>query len=265
MLSIYLPSLILIHLAFTYSIIKERNDIAGVIWGLGIGLMPLSAYILNITNQTVYSALLVFIISVWAIRLVFHIGSRFLTKTEEDYRYKTWRETWKFFYLRSYLQVFILQGLLMSLVSLGSVYYVSNISSLNSDTLNTITLVGSMLALCALIFESKADLELKNFLKDRFVGKVKNKYLTTGLWSLTRHPNYFGEVAFWWCVAIAVSPVAMSGGGIINLILILISPLTITYLILKVSGIPMLEAKNDADPEWEAYKAKTPAFFPKFW
>ena len=80
--------------------------------------------------------------------------------------------------------------------------------------------------------------------------------MTTGLWSRTRHPNYFGEVTLWWGIWI----MAMSDFGAFWTIL---GPITITILILKVSGISMLEKKYEGRTDFEKYKQKTPAFFPK--
>lgn len=78
-----------------------------------------------------------------------------------------------------------------------------------------------------------------------------------GLWRYSRHPNYFGEATLWWGIFLIgfASPSGLYG---------LISPLTIAFLLLKVSGIPMLEVKYQGNPEFEAYKAKTNAFFPWF-
>ena len=80
--------------------------------------------------------------------------------------------------------------------------------------------------------------------------------MTKGLWSLTRHPNYFGEVTQWW--GIYILSLSVPFGSIF-----IFSPLLITGLILFVSGIPMLEKKYEGRPDWEAYAAKTNAFFPK--
>jgi steroid 5-alpha reductase family enzyme len=76
-----------------------------------------------------------------------------------------------------------------------------------------------------------------------------------GLWAFTRHPNYFGEATMWWSLGIMALSVP---GGWIGLI----GPVVITWLLTKVSGIPMVERKREGRPEWEAYKARTSAFVP---
>ena len=81
--------------------------------------------------------------------------------------------------------------------------------------------------------------------------------MQSGLWAYTRHPNYFGEVVQWWGIwLIAISSLGLSGWFSI------IGPLTITFLILKVSGIPMLEKKMKKNPEFIEYKRKVSMFFP---
>ena len=84
----------------------------------------------------------------------------------------------------------------------------------------------------------------------------KGKIMMSGLWKYTRHPNYFGESMMWFgisAIAISFTPMALLG---------IISPLLITYLLLKVSGVPMLEKRWEDNAEWEAYKAKTSVFIP---
>ncbi|TXH05429.1 MAG: DUF1295 domain-containing protein, partial [Candidatus Moraniibacteriota bacterium] len=83
----------------------------------------------------------------------------------------------------------------------------------------------------------------------------KGKLMSTGLWRYTRHPNYFGEATLWWGIAL----IAYVGSGNV---LAFVGPLMIDFLLLKVSGIPMLEAKYKGRKDWEAYAKKTSTFFP---
>lgn len=247
LLSIFL----FVTLGFIISIFTKRNDIADVMWGPGIFLAVLVAF-LNQPNKTISFYLFLLLIGLWALRIFIHIGLRFISKTEEDFRYKVWRETWKYFYLRSYLQVFLLQGFLMILVSSSATLFIS----FGLEVRNPYFIIGSILALGALIFETFADQQLKNFLKLK-TGGIMN----TGLWKYSRHPNYFGEVSFWWSIFIMTIP--SSSIFFINP-LFLISPLTISFLILYVSGIPLVEKKYDTNAEFQIYKSKTSAFFPWF-
>ena len=101
-------------------------------------------------------------------------------------------------------------------------------------------------------FEVLGDKQLDTFIKDP---NKKSTIMQTGLWKYTRHPNYFGESTMWWGLAL----IALIGS---SSILVVLSPILITYLLLFVSGIPMLEKKWDGIPEWEVYKKKTSTFFP---
>ena len=101
-------------------------------------------------------------------------------------------------------------------------------------------------------FEAVGDAELSRFIKNPV---NKGKLLQSGLWSLTRHPNYFGEVAQWWGLWLVALSVPNGWLGIIG-------PITITFLILKVSGIPMLEKKMEENPDFAEYKRKTSVFIP---
>ena len=105
---------------------------------------------------------------------------------------------------------------------------------------------------CAI--EAIADQQKSAFKKDP---ANSGRFITTGLWAWSRHPNYFGEVTQWWGLFIIIA--LLPNGW-----LAVISPLTISFLILKVSGIPMLEKKYEGRSDWEAYKKITPMFVPKF-
>jgi steroid 5-alpha reductase family enzyme len=241
MLSIFIVILIYITIGFLFSIYLKRNDIADVMWGPGIFLAVLTSQILKGSSSYIVLA----IIFLWSLRIFIHIGKRFISKKEEDFRYANWRKTWSNFYIRSYLQIFLLQGFLMLLVSSSIVL----INLYEYKTNQAFILFGAAVSVFALVFEATADAQLKNFL-----AKKSNKIMQTGLWKYSRHPNYFGEVLFWWGIYFTTLP---------NLNpIFLISPVTITFLILYVSGIPMLEKKYIDNKEFEIYKSKTNAFFP---
>ena len=107
------------------------------------------------------------------------------------------------------------------------------------------------------IFETIGDLQLSLFISRKRKGEEKEKILKTGLWSLTRHPNYFGEVFLWWGVWL----IAININQPLSLLTI-IGPLAISVLIIKVSGVPLLENKYEGDSDWEEYKKNVPKFFP---
>lgn len=230
---------------FVLSIIQKRNDIADIAWGLGFVLMAwLSFYLSDFS----FKAFLVnSLVTVWGLRLAWHIFNRNKNKPE-DSRYMEWRKTWKNFYLRSYLQIFLLQGLFLFLISLPTMFINLSISM----GFGFIEIVGLLIWGLGFYFESVADRELKDFISDP---ENKGKIMDKGLWCYSRHPNYFGEVTQWWGIFV----IALSIPGSFFTI---VGPLTITLLILFVSGIPLLEKKYIGRPDFEEYKKHTSIFFP---
>ncbi len=231
---------------FIISLIKKRNDVADIAWGLGfVGI----AFFLFLTKTpSPQSVMLYILIAIWGIRLALHIGLRSNGKPE-DFRYKKWREEWgKSFVLRSYLQVYLLQGFFMLIISIPIIV----VSIAPAQATSPFILAGLIIWLIGFAFESIGDYQLMVFVKTK---KNKSDIMQTGLWKYTRHPNYFGEVLLWWGIFIIVLPLQYG-------IWTIISPITISYLLLYVSGIPMLEAKYKNNEAFQAYKKRTSAFFP---
>ncbi len=232
---------------FIVSLIKRRNDVADTAWGLGFILVAWTSFYYGaIQNRAgIITGILV---TIWGTRLAWHIHKRNKGKTE-DYRYKTWRETWgKWFYVRSYLQVYVLQGFLLFLIAIPILIINTNQSSVNKIPL----IIGVIVWVIGFVFESVGDAQLARFIKDP---NNKGKLMRSGLWQYTRHPNYFGEITLWWGVFIIGLSVQNGIWGIIG-------PLTITLLITKISGIPLLEKKMAENPEFEAYKKETSILIP---
>lgn len=238
---------IFMSLFFLYSLYKERADIADVIWGLGFvgtGIVCLTSFDFGIKSSIVLA-----MTTAWGLRLSAHIYLRNWNK-DEDFRYKKWREDWgKWFPVRSYFQIFLLQGALMLLISMSLF-----VSLRDAEGFNFLNIVGVLVWLNGFLFELIGDLQLKRFIA---LPENKGKIMTSGLWKYTRHPNYFGEVTLWWGIFLIVLPSSLW-------YLALISPLVISFLILKVSGIPMLEKKYEGNIDFEQYKKRTNAFFPWF-
>ncbi len=233
---------------FALSIFFKRNDIADVAWGTGIFLVALSGYLLNEDRSTLALAMTI-LIGLWGFRLSLRILLRNLKK-DEDFRYKKWREEWgRVFFLRSYLQVYLLQGFLMVMVGYSAIH--ANQYEQTSD-LSYFFFVGLIIWVVGYFFETVGDWQLDKFINSK---PAPGEIMRSGLWKYSRHPNYFGEVTMWWGLWLMLTPLPFS-------YIALISPLTITFLILKVSGIPMLEKKFEGNPNWEDYKKVTSAFFP---
>ncbi|MGB8919274.1 MAG: DUF1295 domain-containing protein [Candidatus Sulfotelmatobacter sp.] len=233
---------------FLISLIKRRNDVADVAWGVGFVLLAWTSFFLS-GGSGARGILVGILVSIWGLRLSWHIHARHRGKPE-DFRYTTWRREWgKWFYARSYAQVYLLQGALLFLVALPMLI-INRSTGIPFSFLNGI---GVCVWLLGFLFESVGDAELARFASDPL---NRRKILQTGLWQYTRHPNYFGEVVQWW--GIWLLAVGVPGGGWFGII----GPLTITFLILKVSGIPMLEKKMAENPDFADYKRRTSVFLP---
>jgi steroid 5-alpha reductase family enzyme len=235
------------NLWFMISLIKKRNDVADVAWGLGFVLIAWVSFFIA-GGFGMRGALVGALVSIWGLRLSLHIYNRNKNKVE-DYRYLAWRKQWgKWFYIRSYFQVYLLQGIFLFLI-------VSPVLLINKSAgppLGLFDIIGILVWFVGFYFEAVGDAQLTRFIKDP---ANKGKLMQNGLWAYTRHPNYFGEVTQWW--GIWIMALSVSGGwpGIIG-------PVTITFLILKVSGIPMLEKKMEENPDFAKYKLKTSIFIP---
>ncbi|MCB0650672.1 MAG: DUF1295 domain-containing protein [Saprospiraceae bacterium] len=231
---------------FVISIIIKRNDVADIAWGLGYIL--LCGFYFFTREPTSRALLLYSLIFLWGVRLAIHIFIRNKGKTE-DFRYLQWRKDWgKSFFIRSYLQVYLLQGFLL-LVIMAPVMIVATHSQ---PELNLLDYIGIGLWIIGFYFEAIGDAQLVRFKKDPL---NKGKIIQSGLWQYTRHPNYFGEVVLWWGIGLIAlnSPWGTFG---------LMGPLMITLLILFVSGVPMMEKKYEGHADYEAYKKRTSRFIP---
>lgn len=254
----YLLSLIIVltftTLLFFIAQIKKDNSIIDIAYGIGfiVTAFTLTLFKLQDSPLSASSILILLLITIWGVRLSYRIYMKNRGKSE-DFRYQGWRNEWNkkgtvYYYARAYLQIFILQGLIISLVLLPFTL------SLSTTMLpNIFTLVGLLVWTLGFCFEAFGDLQLDRFIKN--TNPHKGSIMKTGLWKYTRHPNYFGESTMWWGLAIMSISVGTS-------YLTLLSPIIITYLLLFVSGIPMLEKKWQGIPEWEVYRKKTSPFFP---
>lgn len=246
-LTLAIVLLVYMSLWFAVSLIKKRNDVADVAWGLGFVLMTWTSFFLSGTSGA-RGILVGVLVSIWGLRLAWHIYRRNKGKTE-DYRYLAWRKEWgSWFFVRSYLQVYLLQGVLLFLI----VMPILIINGSPVQALGWLDIVGVAVWLIGFYFESVGDAQLAQFIKNP---ENKGKILQTGLWAYTRHPNYFGEVTQWWGLWLVALSVSNGWLGIIG-------PLTITILILKVSGIPLLEKKMAENPDFGAYRQRVSVFIP---
>lgn len=232
---------------FLLALALEDNSIVDIFYGTAFLVGCWGAYLYSDSHHP-RQWLLLGMVSVWGIRLAVHLFFRKKGKGE-DFRYRKWREEWgKTFVWRSFLQIFLLQGLIVVLVAKPVLLVIAN----PDGPLGWLDLAGVAVWLFGFSFEAIGDWQLAVFKSDP---DNEGRIMRYGLWRYTRHPNYFGEATLWWGVFL----IGLSAPyGIVGLI----SPVLIAFLLLKVSGIPMLEKKYDGNPEFEEYRSKTNAFFP---
>jgi len=258
MITLYLTSLI-ISIVYTSSLFllalkKKDNSIIDIAYGPGfiVTASILSILTLTVTPLSPFSVILLLCIYTWGTRLSYRIYQKNKNKPE-DFRYAGWRESWSqkgkaYFLVRSYIQIFILQGFVISIVLLPF-----TLSLWGGKEAPLLLTIGLTLWIIGFIFEVIGDAQLDRFIQNK--DPNKGAIMKNGLWKYTRHPNYFGESVMWWGLAL------IAFGGV-STYFVFLSPVLITYLLTQVSGIPMLEKKWQGIPEWEVYKKQTSAFFP---
>ena len=260
-------------LLFLLALIKKNNGIADIGWGIGFIIISLIAahfYFFKCTFQSIFGrecqidiafVFLITHVTLWAIRLSIYLLIRNWSKPE-DWRYAKWRQDWgKTVYIRSYLQVFILQGFFMLLI--GSPIILSGLQS-STDTLAytpvqyTLIFSGLIVWLIGFFFQAVGDYQLFVFKKDP---ANKGRVMRYGLWKYTRHPNYFGEATMWWGIFLIS---CVSAYGVLGILLRMIGPATITFMLLRVSGVTMLENKYKGNKDYEDYQRNTSSFVPMY-
>ena len=241
---------------FVFAVIKRDNSIADIGYGFGFILITSFTFFYQDITPSHRSIIVSICILFWGTRLMYRIGKKNWNKAE-DFRYKAWRTEWQkkgevYLLLRSFIQVFVLQGIIIYLVVLPGLLG----NTMQIDTMKWYNYAGVVLWLTGFLFEMIGDLQLDKFLKRKDLGRERAKIMKTGLWKYTRHPNYFGESLQWWGLAFVCL------FGVQNSLIAFVSPILITYLLLYVSGVPLLEKRFAGDEEWEEYKKKTNVFVP---
>ncbi len=254
-ISIFLFGLAVVMLQMTLlwllSVQLKNVSIVDPFWGLGF-VLAACCYFLFKQGLPERSILVLILVTIWGLRLFFHLVIRNWNKGE-DYRYAQFRKDYgpKRYWWFSFFQVFLLQGLLLWIISaplLAAMYYGAQ------GDFNFFDLLGVVFWSIGILFEAGGDYQLARFKKDP---QNKGKLLTTGLWRYTRHPNYFGDAAIWWgfgCFSVASGSYWP-----------LISSILMSWLLLKVSGVALLERNlKQHKPGYEDYVKKTSAFIPWF-
>lgn len=238
---------LLVYMSFWFAFAKafKRLAIVDIAWGGGFILL---ACMVVAQEKSARTMLIAFLVTIWGSRLIYHLGRRVI-KNGEDKRYVELSKKWQGnFWLRAYLSVFVLQGVLVLIVGLPIIVA----SNEQNENLGILSVLGTAIWAVGFIIESTADRQLR-----KFTSKKSNngKIMDQGLWVYSRHPNYFGELTQWWGIAIIALQVKNGWIG-------LIGPLTLTYLILFVSGIPPIERQKKKDPAYLRYMKRTSPLIP---
>lgn len=200
------------------------------------------------TNTSAANITVVVFISLWAIRLGSFLFMR-IHKDGEDKRFRTIKPSATQFFM-----TWTLQGLWVSLCSMCAL---TAISSDSGVVINTLFYIGLGLFVIGFSTEVIADNQKSKF---RSLPENRDKFITTGLWAKSRHPNYFGEIVLWTGIAV-MSFSSLDGWQYLTLI----SPIFTYILLVYVSGVRMLEARSDIkwseDEAYQSYKSSTPVLW----
>lgn len=256
LLSVYLISALVIFLyaSAVFFIAEKRNryDLADVAWGGGLIIAAAMSFFIR--SDEVYNPglqiLVTSLVVLWGGRLVWHTFGRLIKGQGEDRRYQELRVSWlenvKF---KAYTRIFLLQGAL-ALVIVSPVLFVN---AATTGKIGWLAIIGVIIWLIGFVCEIISDVQLKQFLNKE---ENKGQLMTEGLWKYSRHPNYFGELVQWWGIYIITLSVPYGWLSIFG-------PLALTYLIVRVSGVPALESKYAGRAGWEDYKARTSVLIPQ--
>ncbi len=236
-------------LVWLASLVKRDASIVDIFWALGFVTLAWF-YRSQVPVESFRQTLVPLLVTLWGVRLSVYIFWR-NRGHGEDYRYAAMREKWgaRFPWL-SLVSVFWLQGFLFWLIAMPLLQI--QISRL-PVALSWLDGLGLLLFAIGFFFESVGDLQLARFKADP---ANQGRVMDRGLWRYTRHPNYFGDATLWWgfgCFALATP------GSLWTLV----GPFLMTLLILKVSGVALLEkGLSDTKPQYRDYVRRTSAFFP---
>lgn len=227
---------------------KRNNSIVDIAWGPGALLVALAALWWQ-RPSGMLPLLSTALVALWAVRLSVHIALRNWGRGE-DWRYAAWRGAWgQWFVLRSFFSVFVLQGVLLLIVAVPVLWM-----NTFGGSVSWLVVVGAGVWVIGFFLEMIADHQLTHLKKDP---AHQGAVLQSGLWKYSRHPNYFGEMLLWWGIWLMACSTA--GGW-----LTILGPLTITFLLVRVSGVPMLEARLMQLPAFVDYAKRTSALIPWF-
>jgi steroid 5-alpha reductase family enzyme len=240
---------VFMSLAFAVARFRKRLDIVDTAWGLGFIVASEATIGVNTNTRSALLSVPRLLVIIWGLRLASHIYNR-NRRRKDDPRYEELTRKWRGnFWVRAYFSIFLLQGALIWVISLP----LAMLAGAALDTWNwgSIADAGFALWLIGFTIEVIADWQLSAYLRLTNRPKV----MSAGLWRYSRHPNYFGELTVWWGIGLIGLSVPYGWIG-------LLGPLTLSLLIIFVSGIPPIERRRQKDPEYRAYQKITSPLIP---
>ncbi|MEK0411493.1 MAG: hypothetical protein RL626_196 [Pseudomonadota bacterium] len=242
-----------INLLFAYFgwlLSLKKNNVTHVdtMWSLFFVLNAL--YFYSVFPASLRSSLIILLVLFWGVRLAIYLTYRNWGKPEDTRYLKIRQNNEPHFRYKSAYIIFGFQAILAWIV--GSILF---IAIENNHPITWLDNLGFIVILFGIAYESIADYQLMQFKNDI---KNRGKLLQSGLWKLSRHPNYFGEILVWWGFFITT----LTTGFHYNLI----APLLMTFLILRFSGVTLLEANLTSKfDEYDNYQKKVNTIIPRFW
>jgi steroid 5-alpha reductase family enzyme len=232
------------------SLFLKNSSIVDIFWGTGFVILAWVYFALTPGGFITRKLLLACLTTLWGLKLSLYILYRNWGKPE-DFRYQKMRqESGNRWWWKSYFQVFMLQGLLMWLISIP---LLAAQTHLLPDRLTILDILGVALWGIGFFFETAGDLQLARFKSNP---ANKGKVMDHGVWQFTRHPNYFGDATQWWGYFL----IATAAGGWWTIF----SPVFMTTLLMRVSGVTLLEKTLETRPGYKDYFERTSAFIPWF-
>ena len=231
------------------SVAIRDAGIVDILWGFGFVVVAWVSLLVT-DGHGVRAALLTAMATTWGLRLAIHLAFRNIG-AEEDFRYQSMRRrAGDRFWLTSLVRVFGLQAAAMWVMSLPLMIGISD----SDRGWSALWVIGAVVFVIGFAFEAVGDWQLTRFKADPAnAGKLMDR----GLWRYSRHPNYFGDACAWWGIGLvaASTPIGIVG---------LIAPAMITWILVKVSGVPMVEHRlNKTRPGYAEYIQRTSAFLPR--
>jgi len=239
------------HLFFLVGVLTKNHTFVDTAWGLSFIIVAHVTFWMQKVHTLLHWLVLV-MVTLWGVRLFTHIITRTVGKAE-DLRYQEMRksmEKQKSAVLASYMRVYVLQGFLALFIATPIIM----INTLTPNAMSPWYSLGISVWLVGFSLEVVSDWQLKTFISQK---QNQGHLMTSGLWKYSRHPNYFGESLLWW--GIFLIALTFDGGW-----MSFFGPLLLTFLLLKISGVPPAERLMKKLPGFDAYKSRTNVFIPGF-